>query len=668
MDDALRVFREITNHGCILDSYIYGTFNNGLYKLEKISEAKEIFREMDTKGCIPTVVTYTSLIHGPCLSNIFDEAMELLDETSRKVSGFCKKGKVPDAAQILDRMKLQGLKPDGVLYGEERKSGVLGEAMQERVTESETDDIGEKAKTCAKSEGKETMKGVLFHAAEASIFNMKEQVFTKSLNARSRAILMEMLDQSGGVSSIADSLTTPIVNGTGLTLPTLPILGLTLLGLALDSSLVGLLATSQSITVPEGFYSVIIDEVICKEVCLYVESHTLGDVSAGSSWKKSSDLRFIEFLKIGVGNKKSDLCLCFVEYECVRRDSLRYGRIGATMQGSVGFEKAYSQRFQEKMRKALWSSSRTVVKKCDEQSHEYEFLAFVFGDVRRNWEGGDQYFDCESKAGEGVGYRSSAYIRIVKLSDEDATETDVDHEPQASDREGSKGALKEIDRKSEIKEELYKIRKGHFGRIDNLVIYQVCVSNLFQEAGLKRSRAKGAKVLIIDGKMPTKNKWATEASLPLENPSLAGYNTDTEIDTMLGENLGKNRKKRVAIKVEEVDDCLIGAESLMTFLNEGHRNMVKIKKLLTEAKDRIVGSSDLANQVLAYKNIKNDLTSKKEALIEEKKGLNAKLNTYKLEARKVSEAALHEAKKKLDKEKVDALALLRTKFKKDVRE
>ncbi|KAF6155226.1 hypothetical protein GIB67_019752 [Kingdonia uniflora] len=41
-------------------------------------------------------------------------------------------------------------------------------------------------------------------------------------------------------------------------------------------------------TAPEGFYSVIIDEVIREEACLYVESRTLGDVSAGKvvAWLK----------------------------------------------------------------------------------------------------------------------------------------------------------------------------------------------------------------------------------------------------------------------------------------------------------------------------------------------------------------------------------------------
>ncbi|KAF6166056.1 hypothetical protein GIB67_012953, partial [Kingdonia uniflora] len=59
-------------------------------------------------------------------------------------------------------------------------------------------------------------------------------------------------------------------------------------------------------------------------------------------------------------------------------------------------------------------------------------------------------------------------------------------------------ALKEIDRNSKVKEELYKIRKGFFERIDNLVIDQERVGTLFQEVGLKRSRAKGVEILIID--------------------------------------------------------------------------------------------------------------------------------------------------------------------------
>ncbi|KAF8410382.1 hypothetical protein HHK36_002910 [Tetracentron sinense] len=46
-----------------------------------------------------------------------------------------------------------------------------------------------------------------------------------SLNARSRAILMQKLDRSGNTSSIAGSVGTPISNSPGLTLPAAPILG-----------------------------------------------------------------------------------------------------------------------------------------------------------------------------------------------------------------------------------------------------------------------------------------------------------------------------------------------------------------------------------------------------------------------------------------------------------
>ncbi|KAA8515213.1 hypothetical protein F0562_018392 [Nyssa sinensis] len=163
MNAALRIFCEMPNHGCIPDSYTYGTLINGLCKLGKISEAKELFTEMDTKGCSPTVVTYTSLIHGLCQLNNVDEAVGLLEEMTSKgiepnvftysslmdglckrghcskamellkimvskrlvpnmitystlIHGLCKEGKLREALEILDRMKLQGLKPDAGLY------------------------------------------------------------------------------------------------------------------------------------------------------------------------------------------------------------------------------------------------------------------------------------------------------------------------------------------------------------------------------------------------------------------------------------------------------------------------------------------------------------------------------------------------------------------------
>ncbi|KAK7327834.1 hypothetical protein VNO77_21927 [Canavalia gladiata] len=165
IDSAFRIFREMPKRGCQPDSYTYGTLINGLCKLGKIGEAMELFKEMELKGLAASVVTYTSLIHGMCQSNNLDEAIRLLEEMKRNdiepnvftyssrmdglckgghsssqalellqmmvrkhhllnmvtystlINGLCKEGKLSEAVEILDRMRLQGLKPDEGLYG-----------------------------------------------------------------------------------------------------------------------------------------------------------------------------------------------------------------------------------------------------------------------------------------------------------------------------------------------------------------------------------------------------------------------------------------------------------------------------------------------------------------------------------------------------------------------
>ncbi|KAI3683555.1 hypothetical protein L1987_84063 [Smallanthus sonchifolius] len=163
IDSAIRIFREMPNHGCTPDTYTYGTLINGLCRLKKVNEAKELMKEMEIQGCKPSVVTYTSLIHGLSESNNLNEAMELLQEMEGKnitpnvytysslinglckytrsskamqvleimvgkhhkpnmvtystlLHGLCKEKKLLEALTIFDRMKLQGLKPDAGLY------------------------------------------------------------------------------------------------------------------------------------------------------------------------------------------------------------------------------------------------------------------------------------------------------------------------------------------------------------------------------------------------------------------------------------------------------------------------------------------------------------------------------------------------------------------------
>ncbi|KAF6164771.1 hypothetical protein GIB67_041023 [Kingdonia uniflora] len=86
-------------------------------------------------------------------------------------------------------------------------------------------------------------------------------------------------------------------------------------------------------------------------------------------------------------------------------------------------------------------------------------------------------------------------------------------------------------------------------------------------------------------------------------------------------------------KVKNISSML-QLKDLVCHSNTYFMNVIHIKKLLMEAKGRIVGDGDMANQLIAYKTIEKDLTRENEDQIEEKKWLNATLNKYKLKAGK----------------------------------
>ncbi|KAL6349814.1 hypothetical protein AAG906_001701 [Vitis piasezkii] len=154
MNTVLKIFREMPNRGCPPDSYTYGNLFNGLCRLGKIGKVNKMFKEMETKACSPTVVTYTFLIHGLFRSKDLDSAIRLLEEMVSKgiepnvfthsflmdaldlldmmvsrrhfpnmitystlVHGLCKEGKLQEVVEILNMMRLQGLRPDAGLYG-----------------------------------------------------------------------------------------------------------------------------------------------------------------------------------------------------------------------------------------------------------------------------------------------------------------------------------------------------------------------------------------------------------------------------------------------------------------------------------------------------------------------------------------------------------------------
>ncbi|CAI9783686.1 unnamed protein product [Fraxinus pennsylvanica] len=126
MDAAFRIFHEMPRRGYSPDSYTYGTLINGLCRAGRIWEAIELLVEMEAIDCSPTLVTYSLLIHGLCQSNYLEAAIDLLKKIRSKgiepnvytyssiMNGLCKNGdgNHNGAVEVLDRMKVQGLKPD----------------------------------------------------------------------------------------------------------------------------------------------------------------------------------------------------------------------------------------------------------------------------------------------------------------------------------------------------------------------------------------------------------------------------------------------------------------------------------------------------------------------------------------------------------------------------
>nr|XP_023920736.1 pentatricopeptide repeat-containing protein At3g22470, mitochondrial-like [Quercus suber] len=67
----------MVERGCSLDVISYNILINGYCKGKKIDEAMRLFHEMSNKGMIPNVVTYNTLIGGFCQVKRPQAALEL---------------------------------------------------------------------------------------------------------------------------------------------------------------------------------------------------------------------------------------------------------------------------------------------------------------------------------------------------------------------------------------------------------------------------------------------------------------------------------------------------------------------------------------------------------------------------------------------------------------
>ncbi|GJU90183.1 putative tetratricopeptide-like helical domain-containing protein [Tanacetum coccineum] len=119
--DAVELFKNL-----IRDKLCEGTVINGLYRM--VDDALRLFNEMTEKGIHANVITYTSLIHGLCNFGRESEAARMLIDMEEKgvppdartyttlVNTFCKQGSVKDAELVVQAMERRGLHPNVVTY------------------------------------------------------------------------------------------------------------------------------------------------------------------------------------------------------------------------------------------------------------------------------------------------------------------------------------------------------------------------------------------------------------------------------------------------------------------------------------------------------------------------------------------------------------------------
>ncbi|XP_031480764.1 pentatricopeptide repeat-containing protein At3g25210, mitochondrial [Nymphaea colorata] len=78
MDEAIRIFREMSLYKCEPNSYTYSYITKGLCEKGRISQAVSFYEEMREKGFVPSSSTYMALICSLALEGRLDDGIEVM--------------------------------------------------------------------------------------------------------------------------------------------------------------------------------------------------------------------------------------------------------------------------------------------------------------------------------------------------------------------------------------------------------------------------------------------------------------------------------------------------------------------------------------------------------------------------------------------------------------
>ncbi|KAI4390145.1 hypothetical protein MLD38_002287 [Melastoma candidum] len=126
---AFRIKEEMAEQEIKLDSAVYATLMNGLYRAGRSEEeVRGVLEEMKQIGCKMDTVCYNVMIQERCKSSDFAGAFGILDDIVKNgckpdvisynmiVTGLCKEGKLEVAKDLFEDMPRRGCKPDVVTH------------------------------------------------------------------------------------------------------------------------------------------------------------------------------------------------------------------------------------------------------------------------------------------------------------------------------------------------------------------------------------------------------------------------------------------------------------------------------------------------------------------------------------------------------------------------